>query len=117
MDSRWRRRGVSPATVGKISSHSWIRKRCERFQRWSRVKTPTPFFMNRSGPRSTHLMAGDNPPPSLSQRVATVSATIALGGKPEFAVADAQSGRVFCNIEDKNELIAIDTKTHSVIAH
>jgi len=53
----------------------------------------------------------------IEPKSATVSATIALGGKPEFTVADAQSGRVFCNIEDKNELIAIDTKTHSVIAH
>jgi DNA-binding beta-propeller fold protein YncE len=43
-----------------------------------------------------------------------VVATIPLEGKPEFA--QAQGDRVFCNIEDKNEVAAIDTKTHNVIA-
>jgi DNA-binding beta-propeller fold protein YncE len=36
--------------------------------------------------------------------------TIALGGGPEFAVADGK-GTVFVNIEDKNELVAIDAAT------
>jgi len=43
-----------------------------------------------------------------------VVATIALGGKPEFAAADSKAGRVFNNLEDKSELVAIDTKTHTV---
>jgi len=43
-----------------------------------------------------------------------VVATIPLEGKPEFA--QSQGGRVFCNIEDKNEVIVIDTKTHTVVA-
>ena len=43
-----------------------------------------------------------------------VTATIPLGGKPEFAAADVQAGRVYDNLEDKSELVAIDTKTHSV---
>ncbi|HKW76341.1 MAG TPA: hypothetical protein VJN64_12510 [Terriglobales bacterium] len=34
--------------------------------------------------------------------------TIALGGAPEFAVADGK-GTVFANLEDKNEVIAIDS--------
>jgi hypothetical protein len=38
-----------------------------------------------------------------------------LGGKPEFAVVDAGSERVYNNLEDKSELIAIDTKTHTVV--
>lgn len=41
--------------------------------------------------------------------------TIALDGRPEFAVAYPKGGLVFCNIEDKNELVAIDTKTHQVV--
>ncbi len=36
-----------------------------------------------------------------------VAATIPLGGKPEFAASD-HKGSVFVNIEDKNELVAID---------
>lgn len=46
-----------------------------------------------------------------------VVATIPLGGKPEFAQADPSAGRVYVNIEDKNEVIAIDTKTHQIVKH
>ena len=45
-----------------------------------------------------------------------VVATIPLSGKPEFATADPEAGRVFCNIEDKSEVAVIDTKTHTVVA-
>jgi YVTN family beta-propeller protein len=43
----------------------------------------------------------------------TVVKTIALGGGPEFAVADGK-GTVFNNIEDKNEVVAIDSSTFAV---
>jgi hypothetical protein len=36
-----------------------------------------------------------------------VAATVPLGGRPEFAASDGR-GKVFVNIEDKNELVAID---------
>ncbi len=44
-----------------------------------------------------------------------VVATIPLGGKPEFGQADSNAGRVYNNLEDKNEVVAIDTKTHEVV--
>jgi YVTN family beta-propeller protein len=40
--------------------------------------------------------------------------TIALGGKPEFAATDGK-GRIYVNIEDKNELTAIDASTQKVL--
>ena len=43
----------------------------------------------------------------------TVAGTIALGGKPEFAVADGK-GRAYVNIEDKSEIVALDTKNLQV---
>jgi DNA-binding beta-propeller fold protein YncE len=43
----------------------------------------------------------------------TVAGTIPLGGKPEFAVADGK-GRVYVNIEDKSEIVALDAKTLQV---
>lgn len=43
-----------------------------------------------------------------------VVATIPEGGKPEFAQADPDANRVFNNIEDTSELVAIDTKTHTI---
>ena len=43
-----------------------------------------------------------------------VIATIPLGGKPEFAQADSTMHRVFNNLEDTSEVVAIDTTTHKV---
>jgi DNA-binding beta-propeller fold protein YncE len=45
-----------------------------------------------------------------------VRATIALPGKPEFAVFDEKAGRIYNNIEDTSQLVAIDTATHAVVA-
>ncbi len=49
----------------------------------------------------------------IDAKSGTVAGTISLGGKPEFAVSD-EHGRVFVNLEDKNELLAIDAKTRKV---
>lgn len=45
----------------------------------------------------------------------SVAATIPLGGKPEFAAADGL-GQVFVNIEDKNEVAVIDSRSLKVKA-
>jgi hypothetical protein len=45
----------------------------------------------------------------------TVVKTLDLGGGPEFPVADGK-GMIYDNIEDKNEIAAIDTQTLSVKA-
>lgn len=42
--------------------------------------------------------------------------TVALGGGPEFAVADGK-GKIYNNLEDKNSLNVIDSKTLKVIAN
>jgi DNA-binding beta-propeller fold protein YncE len=52
----------------------------------------------------------------IKAKTNTVAAGVSLSGKPEFAAADVKSGRIFCNIEDKNEVAVIDAKKHSVIA-
>lgn len=41
---------------------------------------------------------------------------IDVGGKPETAVSDG-AGKLFVNIEDKNEILAINLKTHQVEHH
>lgn len=43
-----------------------------------------------------------------------VVATIGLPGKPEFAVSDG-AGHVYANIEDKSELVQIDTASNQVL--
>ena len=45
-----------------------------------------------------------------------VIATIPMGGRPEYAVADGH-GMIYDNIEDKNEVVAIDTKANSIKSH
>lgn len=46
----------------------------------------------------------------IDAKTGTVVGTIQLGGQPEFAAADG-AGTVYVNIEDKNELVAIDSGT------
>jgi len=45
----------------------------------------------------------------------TVVATVALPGKPEFPVSDG-AGFIYDNIEDKNEIVKLDAKAHTVVA-
>ena len=63
------------------------------------------FTMNGRGHNTTAIDAAD----------VKVAGTLALGGKPEFAVADGK-GNIFVNIEDKSELVEFDaqklTETH-----
>jgi YVTN family beta-propeller protein len=47
---------------------------------------------------------------------ATVLATIGLSGRPEYAVADGR-GTIYDNIEDKNEVVAIDSMNNTVKTH
>jgi len=51
----------------------------------------------------------------LEAATGKVAGTVALGGKPEFATADAK-GKVFVNLEDKSEVAAIDAHTLAVLA-
>ncbi len=50
----------------------------------------------------------------IDAKAGKVIATIPLDGKVEFGAVDTKAERVFVNLEDKSELIAIDTKTHTV---
>jgi DNA-binding beta-propeller fold protein YncE len=45
-----------------------------------------------------------------------VAGTIALGGKPEIGVSD-EKGRIFVNLEDKSEVVALDAKALTVLHH
>jgi YVTN family beta-propeller protein len=50
----------------------------------------------------------------INVKEAKVTATIDLGGKPEFGAADPAAGMVYDNLEDRSEIVAIDTRTHAV---
>ena len=44
-----------------------------------------------------------------------VVASLKLPGKPESPVDDVSAGKVFDNIEDKNEVVVLDTKSHQLV--
>jgi YVTN family beta-propeller protein len=49
----------------------------------------------------------------IDPATATVVATIPMGGRPEYAVTDGK-GTIYDNIEDKNEVVALDSRTNTV---
>jgi len=52
----------------------------------------------------------------IDAAAAKVVATISVGGSLELGVADGH-GRMFVNVEDKNELVILDTHTRKVVRH
>jgi YVTN family beta-propeller protein len=52
----------------------------------------------------------------IDPAIDTVVATIALEGKPEEAMSDAE-GKVYVNIEDKSEIAVVDIKQNTVIVY
>jgi len=64
-------------------------------------------------PASKHVFVMNGDPHSatvIDAKSGNVVGTIELGGGPEFAVADGK-GTVYINLEDKSELVAVDTAT------
>ncbi len=53
---------------------------------------------------------------AIDAATGAVAGTIKLGGKPEFPVSDGK-GSVYVNVEDKNEIVRIDSKTLTAKAH
>jgi DNA-binding beta-propeller fold protein YncE len=69
-------------------------------------------------PASKHVFVFNGDPHSatvIDPAAGTVLATLPLGGAPEQAVADGR-GMIFDNLEDKNEVIAIDSRAMKIKA-
>ncbi|MFN2598946.1 MAG: YncE family protein, partial [Pyrinomonadaceae bacterium] len=60
--------------------------------------------------------AASNDATAVDAKTATVAGTIPLGGKPEAGVSDGR-GHVFVNIEDKSEIVDIDSRKLTAGAH
>ena len=72
-----------------------------------------------SEPTSDRIYVSNNAGTTITVLASTDGATlgtIEVGGAPEAAVADLK-GHVYVNIEDKNEIVAIDAATMAVTAH
>ncbi len=69
-------------------------------------------------PASGHVMSMDHRGGTVTvidPRTRTAVATIQIGGALEYAVADGK-GHVYVNVEDKSELVDIDSKTNKILA-
>jgi hypothetical protein len=53
--------------------------------------------------------------PQVDPQAGTADPAVDLGGKPEFLVSDGQ-GKVYINLEDKDLVAVLDTKTMKVVA-
>lgn len=51
---------------------------------------------------------------AINARTLKVTATIPLGGRPEFAVSDGK-GKIYNNLEDKNEIAVLDTRSDKLV--
>jgi DNA-binding beta-propeller fold protein YncE len=58
--------------------------------------------------------AGSRDATAIDPQAEKVVGTIQLGGKPEFAVADGK-GHLYVNLEDKNEILALDPQKLTVM--
>ena len=68
-------------------------------------------------PTSKHVFtmcAGNNSISVLDAASGSVVTSIALPGRPEFAVSD-ERGSVFVNLEDKSQIVKIDSKENKIV--
>ncbi|HKV77200.1 MAG TPA: hypothetical protein VJP02_03630 [Candidatus Sulfotelmatobacter sp.] len=54
--------------------------------------------------------------PDVDPKTGSLDPDIALGGKPEFLATDG-AGKVYINLEDKNQVAVVDLKARKVLAH
>jgi DNA-binding beta-propeller fold protein YncE len=85
----------------------------------SEVKTtgqrPDAILFEPSSGRVFTFNAGGRNATAIDAASGAIAGTIDLGGKPEFAVHDGQ-GRVYVNIEDTSEIVALDPKALTIVA-
>ncbi len=59
---------------------------------------------------------GSDDATAVNAESGVVAGTVSLGGRPEFAAADGQ-GYIYINLENKNEIVAVDSRTLTATAH
>lgn len=74
-----------------------------------------------SASRLVLVVSGDNGvlmtlKPDVDPKTGTIDPPIELGGKPEFLASDG-AGKLYINLEDKNEIAVVDIKARRVLAH
>jgi YVTN family beta-propeller protein len=127
--------GVIPNTTG-VHGIAFIPSLNKGYTSNGRLNTVTVFDLSTGAPL-LQIATGENPDAILYEDFSkmiitcngrskdlsvidpatnTVISTIDVGGKPETAVSDGK-GKLYVNIEDKNEIVMIDMSTKTVQAH
>jgi len=76
-------------------------------------KNPDAIIFDRASNRIFTFNGGSSDATAIDVDTLKVAGTIPLGGRPEFGASDG-AGKVFVNIEDKSEIVAIDSKALTV---
>lgn len=75
---------------------------------------PDAIVADPSSRRIFTLNGGSNDSTAIDMTTQKVVGTVALGGRPEYAVTDGR-GHLYVNLEDKSEIVQVDTKTLAVL--
>ena len=76
-------------------------------------KKPDAIIFDPASNRVFSMNGGSDSTTAINAADGSVAATIDLGGGPEFSVADG-AGKLWVNLEDKSELVQIDSKSLKV---
>ena len=79
-------------------------------------KNPDAILYDPATNRVFTFNGASNDVTALDAVTGKVLKTMDVGGKPEFCATDEQ-GMVYCNVEDKSEMVAIDAKALTVKNH
>ena len=91
-------------------------KTLKELQRVSVGQNPDAILYDPATKRVFTFNGRSNNVTALDAETGKALGTIPVGGKPEFAASD-EKGMVYANVEDKNEIVAIDAKTLTVKHH
>ena len=79
-------------------------------------KNPDAIIYDAASKRVFTMNGASQDTTAIDVKTDTVAGTLALGGKPEFAVTD-ENGNVFVNIEDKSAIVEFDARKLAVKAN
>lgn len=79
-------------------------------------KNPDAIIYDPASKRIFTMNGGSQDTTAIDARSGTVAGTAGLGGRPEFAAAD-EKGHIFINLEDKSEIVRLDSNKLTVEAH
>lgn len=78
-------------------------------------RNPDAIIYDDASGRVFTMNGASNDTTAIDVKTDAVAGTLALGGRPEFAVTDGQ-GRVFANLEDKSAIVEFDSRKLAVKA-